>query len=69
MSIIVAFLMTAVVLYCIGGCLIVKRVVKEEIDYIYDMPLLILLLPPCIIVAFIFWPFVLAWKNIVENTK
>lgn len=68
MSIIVAFLMTAVVLYCIGGCLIVKRVVKEEIDYIYDMPLLILLLPPCIIVAFIFWPFVLAWESI-ESTK
>lgn len=69
MSIIVALLMTAVVLYCIGGCLIVKRVVKEEMDYIYDMPLLILLLPPCIIIAFIFWPFVLAWENIVENTK
>ena len=68
MSIIVALLMTAIVLYCIGGCLIVKRVVKEEMDYIYDMPLLILLLPPCIIVAFIFWPFVLAWESI-ENAK
>jgi hypothetical protein len=68
MSIITALLMTAIILYCIGGCLIVKRVVKEEIDYIYDMPLLILLLPPCIIVAFIFWPFVLAWESI-ESTK
>ena len=68
MSIIVAFLMTAVVLYCIVGCLMVKRVVKEAMDYIYDMPLLVLLLPPCMIVALIFWPFVLAWESI-ESTK
>ena len=38
MSIIVAFLMTAVVLYCIGGCLMIKRVIEEAMDYIYDMP-------------------------------
>lgn len=69
MHILVAVLVTAVVLYCIVGCLVVKRVIKETMDYIYDMPLLILLLPPCMIVALIFWPFVLAWENIVENTK
>ena len=72
MSIITALLMTAIILYCIGGCLMVKRVIEEVMDYIYDMPLLLLillLLPPCMIVAFIFWPFVLAWENIVENTK
>lgn len=69
MNIIVAVLVTAVVLYCIVGCLMVKRVIKEAMDYIYDTLLLILLLPPCMIVALIFWPFVLAWENIVENTK
>lgn len=69
MHILVAVLVTAVVLYCIVGCLMVKRVIKEAMDYIYDMPLLILLLPPCMIIALIFWPFVLAWENIVENTK
>ncbi len=69
MSIITALLMIAIILYCIGGCLMIKRVIEEAMDYIYDMPLLILLLPPCMIVALIFWPFVLAWENIVENTK
>lgn len=68
MSIITALLMTAIILYCIGGCLMIKRVIKEAMDYIYDMPLLILLLPLCMIVAFIFWPFVLAWESI-ESTK
>ena len=68
MHILVALLMTAVVLYCIGGYLMVKRVVEAAMDYIDDMPLLILLLPPCMIVALIFWPFVLALENI-ENTK
>lgn len=68
MSIITALLMTTIILYCIGGCLMIKRVIEEAMDYIYDMPLLILLLPLCMIVAFIFWPFVLAWESI-ESTK
>ena len=67
-SIVMSLLMTAVILYCIGGYLMVKRVVEAAMDYIGDMPLLILLLLPCMIVALIFWPFVLAWENI-ENTK
>ena len=67
MFILGAFLMTAVVLYCIGGCLMVKKVVETAMDYIEDMPLLFFLLPPCLIVAFVFWPFVLAWEKIENN--
>ena len=69
MHILVALLMTVVVLYCIGGYLMVKRVVEAAMDYIDDMPLLILLLPPCMIVALIFWPFVLAWESIEKDNE
>ena len=66
MNIIVALLMTAVVLYCIMGCLMVKKCIKEMMDSILelDVPILFLLLPPCVVVAFVFWPFILAWENI-----
>lgn len=70
MNIIVALLMTAIVLYCIMGCLMVKKCIREMMDSILelDAPILFLLLPPCVIVAFVFWPFVLAWESI-ENAK
>lgn len=70
MNIIVALLMTAVVLYCIMGCLMIKKCIREMMNFILelDAPILFLLLPPCVIVAFVFWPFVLAWESI-ENAK
>lgn len=70
MNIIAAFLMTAMVLYCTMGCLIVKKCIREMMDSILelDAPILFLLLPPCVVVAFVFWPFVLAWESI-ENAK
>ena len=70
MNIIAAFLMTAMVLYCTMGCLMVKKCIREMMDSILelDAPILFLLLPPCVVVAFVFWPFVLAWESI-ENAK
>lgn len=70
MHILVAFLITAIVLYCTIGCLMIKKCIREMKDSILelDVPTLFLLVPLCVIVVFIFWPFVLAWESI-ENTK
>jgi hypothetical protein len=66
MIIITALLIIAVILYCITGYLVAKKVIKELMDSELEVNVFVLFfsVPMCIIVAFIFWPFILAWENI-----
>lgn len=70
MIIITALLVIAVILYCITGYLVAKKVIKELMDSELEVNVFVLFfsMPMYIIVAFIFWPFILAWENI-ENAK